>query len=166
MQKKKQSREQLKTWLIGMVLGAIAMLFFVEAFTKGVSARLAPVETTLHVEIDGIDFGSFTPSIDLHILADNFGNQSGKTNRVILKRTFVTHPSLYTFTQRSIRTKPGLQHIQLIQKDSSGAQVSRFDLLGKPMNLTVEKADQGTGGFDENIELAIQDLKEVPQKQN
>ncbi len=151
----------MKTWLVGMVIGAFATVLLTEVFTKGFSAHLKPDETSLHVLIDGIDFGTFSSSIDPRSLKDSKGS-SGKI--FTLGRTFVTNPSYFEWTQRSISTKPGLQHIQLVAKNSSGGEVSRYVFLGKPLKWTVGKEAQGTGAFYENIELAVQDLKEISPK--
>src|SRR5690349_19081156 len=100
--------------------------------TTGVTATYDPIKTTAYVVIDGVDYGTFDHINDVrdltsHGLPHKKGQQEAFT-RVVLKRDFVTAPSLYFWAQNSSQKRGGLTDVNLVMRTSDGLEVSRYTL--------------------------------------
>jgi hypothetical protein len=111
----------------------------------------------MHVQIDGIDFGSFDAIDDLEDLA--LHNEATPT-KITLKRDFVTDRSLYSWTASAMQSHIGSKHIELVMKDPDGEEVDRFTLkFCQPLSWSVEAANPSIGGYHERIEFAVQSIE-------
>lgn len=124
------------------------------------AAFTSPVTHT-RVEIDGVDYGPFDRIEGLDTFSeDGRPAESGTTySRITLSRDFVTDPSLYLWAKERMSRKFGLKDIHLITADENGNMVSRKVLrLCQPLSWSVEATNPSLGGFNETIDLAVQEI--------
>ena len=150
----------LKTILrIFTALSGICLVVFVT--TKTLPAAFQTPITTTHVEIDGIDYGSFEEIEGLGQFDEN-GKPATLDKfyaKITLKRHFVTDPSLYLWAKNRRSKKTDLKNVELVTTSTDGTVVSRQTLeFCQPLSWTVEKANPSLGGFNETIDLAVQKL--------
>jgi hypothetical protein len=128
--------------------------------TKISQAGFSKHELKTHVEIDGVDYGTFDFVTDLEPLAlvetrDTF-------QKVTLKRDFVTDPSLYLWAKNMMRSRSDLKSIHIVKENLDGEEVSRYVLkFVQPLSWTVEAANPALGGFHEKIDLAVQEISHL-----
>jgi hypothetical protein len=110
------------------------------------------------VEIDGVNYGSFTPVKDIdHLLGDA---KAQETSRVALSRDFVTDPSLYLWANSLMRGNTGLKDVNLISENADGVEVARYVLrMSQPVAWAVEASNPEVGGLHERVEFAVQKVE-------
>jgi len=145
-----------KRLVINILFGACSLIGIVIAGAN-LPAGFKPIETTITIEIDGMDFGR----VDHVSGLDNLyaGTTQGPFSRVKVSRDFVTDPSLYLWAKQTSRQRQELKDVHLITRNAYGIELRRDVLrLCQPLAWTVEVADPSLGGFHEAIELAVQDI--------
>ena len=111
-----------------------------------------------HVEIDGVDYGTFGHINDLRDITSQ-GDSKKSYTTVRLSRDFVTDKSLYLWARKASETRSGSTDIKLTLMTPEGEKVSRYVLKsGKPLSWTVEAAGPAIGGFYEKVDLAVQEI--------
>ena len=126
-------------------------------FTKNSVAGYKDQTKSISVYIGGVDYGTFPKVIGL----DEAINSSGKGfSKISLERNFVADPSLYLWA-KSLGAHHGvLGDIYLVEKDSSGMELSRYTLKRcQPLSWAVEKSNPAVGGFHEVIDIAIREVE-------
>ncbi|NRA44075.1 MAG: phage tail protein [Oligoflexales bacterium] len=147
------------SWALAALGAVILTLCLAFSLTSGVSAKFTPLQTKTHIEIDGLDYGTFDHINDLRDLTSQRQHTDESFTRVSLKRDFVTDPSLYLWAKKASETRASLTDIRLIMKTEEGEEVSRYILkLCKPLSWTVEAAGPAIGGFYEKVDLAVQEI--------
>jgi len=137
--------------LLALVLVPIAATERLPAAFSGKVARML-------VEIDGVNFGAFSPVKDLDHLVGSYGHRDA--GRVELSRDFVTDPSLYLWANSLMRGNTGLKDVTLISENADGVEVARHVLrMSQPVALTVEASNPEVGGLQERVEFAIQKVE-------
>ena len=144
-------------------VGAIGGLFFAVGLAlflaSGVSARFTPVQTVAHVEIGGVSYGAFKAIRDIGDFTGAHQPGDGSFTRVSLRRDFVTDPSLALWAKNTSASRSGLSDIRLIMRTPDGKEVSGYTLkLCKPLSWSIEAAGPSTGGFNEQVDLAVQEI--------
>ena len=142
-----------------LALASIGVTIFVAV--KKLPAAFTQPPSTTHIEIDGIDYGSFDHIRGLQQFSKNGYplTQNQYYAKVTLRRNFVTDPSLYLWAKNRRSKKSDLKNIQLVKRNMEGAVISRQILEScQPLSWTVEKANPSLGGFHETIDLAVQKL--------
>lgn len=140
-------------------LTGIGAVLFVAA--RSLPAAFTSPVTHTRVEIDGVDYGPFDRIEGLDkFSANGHPAESGSTySRITLSRDFVTDPSLYLWAKERMSRKFGLKDIHLITADENGNMVSRKVLrLCQPLSWSVEATNPSLGGFNETIDLAVQEI--------
>ena len=146
------------SWVLAAFGVAILTLGLAFSLTSGVSAKFTPLQTKTHIEIDGLDYGTFDLD-DLDDLTSKSENSNEKFMLVSLDREFVTDPSLANWARKASETRASLTDIRLIKRTEDGQEVSRYILkLCKPLSWTVEAAGPAIGGFYEKVDLAVQEI--------
>jgi hypothetical protein len=137
--------------LLALVLVPIAATERLPASFSGRVARMV-------VEIDGVNYGSFTPVKDIdHLLGDA---KAQETSRVALSRDFVTDPSLYLWANSLMRGNTGLKDVNLISENADGVEVARYVLrMSQPVAWAVEASNPEVGGLHERVEFAVQKVE-------
>ena len=137
--------------LLALVLVPIAATERLPAAFSGKVARMI-------VEIDGVNYGAFSPVKNL----DHMDVVSGRreASRVELSRDFVTDPSLYLWANSLMRGNTGLKDVTLISENADGVEVARHVLrMSQPVAWTVEASNPEVGGLHERVEFAIQKVE-------
>lgn len=121
-----------------------------------------PVDT-VKVEIDGINFGSFSTVEglnDFSIFGLPLARDKGYV-KVTLSRDFVTSPSLYLWAKNNMQKKFGPRDIHLISLGLDGKEISRQVLnYCQPLSWSIEAKNTSLGGFNERIDIAVQKISE------
>ena len=139
-----------------LIIAAIAVGVVV-AFARILPAVFHEEEIKSYVEIDGVNYGAVDQIIGLEEIATP--GVSTDFTKVVLKREFVSEPSLYAWAKNTMATRVGLKNIHIIKANSNGEEVSRYVLkLCQPLNWTVEAVDSEMGGFNETVAIAVQDV--------
>lgn len=128
---------------------------------KAVPAGFSGHDYRTHIEIDGVDYGPFDEINGLDQFIDGLPASAGQHFvKVSLKREFVTSPSLYLWAKYQTSRKFGLKDISLITTDEQGNVVGRKILrLCQPLSWTVESANPSLGGYNEQVDIAVQQLE-------
>ncbi len=138
---------------------AVSLLAVVFAAAKNLPASFYTSNNRMQIEIEGVNYVTFDP-IKIPRFDDNDAN-TVEGARVLLRRDFVTDPSLYLWAKKLMTRRSALKDIHLVTINEDGEEVSRKILkLCQPLSWTVEAADPALGGFHETIELAIQDVED------
>lgn len=133
--------------LIALILVPIAATQKSPAGFSGKVARMV-------VEIEGVNFGAFTPVTEINRIADSI--QDLEPGRVVLSRDFVTDPSLYLWANSLMRGNTGLKDVTLISENAEGVEVARHVLrMSQPVAWTVEASNPEVGGLHEKIVFAV-----------
>ena len=139
--------------LLVLVLVPIAATERLPASFSGKVARMV-------VEIEGVNYGSFTPVKEIDRLADSV--QAQEHGRVALSRDFVTDPSLYLWANSLMRGNTGLKDVTLISENADGVEVARYVLrMSQPVAWTVEASNPEVGGLHERVEFAVQKVERL-----
>ena len=145
--------------------------FLILAFTVlpllAVAARTLPAafttpETVTHIQIDGVNYGTFDSIRGLEQFSSDGAPLDYKLGyaKVTLKRDFVTEPSLYLWAKKQRSRKFSLNNIHLVIEDEDGRVTSRKVLnLCQPLSWTVEAATPSLGGFNETVDFAVQSIQ-------
>ena len=152
----KRPKRLVRAFVIMALMGPI---LFVAA--RNLPAGYSSETLKVRVEIDGIDFGAFDRIAGL----DNFDHdgrpiaETSTYSRITLTRDFVTDPSLYLWAKNRMSRKFGPKDIQLVTEDDEGNIVETTTLrMCQPLSWTVEAANPSLGGFNETIDLAVQEI--------
>lgn len=134
-------------------------IFFFAA--NNLPAGYTKPHTRTHVEIDGVDYGPFE-RIEGLTSFNGEGKPSDKTTsyaKITLSRDFVTDPSLYLWAKERMNRKYGQKDIHLVTADDRGNMISRKVLrFCQPLSWSVEATNPTLGGFNETIDLAVQEI--------
>lgn len=142
----------------------VAILLVPVVMTRISTAGFSRQDVRTHVEIDGVNFGTFDK---IEGLADlEYARASkprdqhpGALHRVSLKRDFVTDPSLYLWAKNIMHGRSDLKDVHVVVKNRDGEELSRYVLrYCQPLSWTVEAANPALGGFHEKIDLAVQEI--------
>jgi hypothetical protein len=136
----------------------LALLIVPMVATERLPASFSGKVSRMVVEIDGVNFGAFSPIKDIDRLA---GAELTKDSaRVALSRDFVTDPSLYLWANSLMKTNTGLKDVTLISENIDGVEVARHVLRqSQPVAWTVEASNPEVGGLHERIEFAVQKIE-------
>lgn len=116
--------------------------------------------TTTSVEVDGVDYGSFSKISDIDAKSVMAELEKNGHVRVSLQRDFVTEPSLYLWARKMASQRQGQRDMHLVRRNDSGEVVSRYVLkLCQPVSWTVEAANPALGGFHETVDVAVQSIE-------
>src|SRR5688500_10487007 len=156
--KAKGSMRQKKYLLRGlMVCALLGPLLATQMSPAGFSSQ----DTRTHVEIDGVNYGSFDQVDGIEDLNSSSSEQVTPAGykRVTLKRDFVTDPSLYLWAKNIMRGRSDLKDVHVVVENREGEELSRYVLkFCQPLSWTVEAANPALGGFHETIDLAVQEI--------
>ena len=141
------------------ILALIGPVLFVAA--RNLPAGYYNETLKTRVQIDGVDYGVFERIAGLDSF-DQEGHplaQETTYSRITLTRDFVTDPSLYLWAKNRMSRKFGPKDIQLVTEDGEGNIVETTTLkMCQPLSWTVEAANPSLGGFNETIDLAVQEI--------
>lgn len=147
-----------KKILIFLVFLVVSTGFASVLFSQKVKATFITSDPLItHVEIDGVDFGTFR---EISKLSDITSQRTpdGKYILLNIQRDFVADRSLYSWAKEVSEKNSGLSDIDLILKTPAGDVVNRFVLkLCKPLSWEFEVVPS-TGGFFEKVEFVVQDV--------
>lgn len=136
-------RLSVATFSIGLLFVAIQTL----------PAGLLTDQTTTHIEIGGVDYGIFENIQGL----DNLSLQNAKYHTVRIRRDFVTDPSLYLWAKKTRSQKNEVTDIHVVTRNQEGSAIRRQVLKScQPLSWSVEAINPSLGGFNETVELAVQ----------
>ena len=139
--------------LLALVLVPIAATERLPASFSGRVARMV-------VEIDGVNYGAFTPVKDIEQMIDDVSPQ--ESGRVALSRDFVTDPSLYLWANSLMKGNTSLKNVSLISENADGVEVARYVLrMSQPVAWTVEASNPEVGGLHERVEFAVQKIERL-----
>lgn len=145
-----------------MLFAAILVLPVI--VTRNSTAGFSRQDIRAHIEIDGVNFGTFDKiegltDFDITGDAQDQDQQVGPLRRVSLKRDFVTDPSLYLWAKNIMHGRSDLKDVHVVMKNREGEELSRYVLrYCQPLSWTVEAANPALGGFHEKIDLAVQEI--------
>lgn len=140
----------------------LSIFVAVGTLTKMSTASFSTQDVQTHVEIDGVNYGSFDKIEGLEQLVEG-GAQSAASpdgfKRITLKRDFVTDPSLYLWAKNIMHGRSDLKDVHVVMENRDGEELSRYVLkFCQPLSWTVEAANPALGGFHEKIDLAVQEI--------
>lgn len=142
--------------LIASCLGLTAIAVATKISTAGFTTD----DVRTHVEIDGIDYGSFDRVDGLKELEGSGSDDAGASfHKITLKRDFVTDPSLYLWAKNIMHGRSDLKDVHIVMENRDGEEISRYVLrYCQPLSWSVEAANPALGGFHEKIDLAVQEI--------
>lgn len=134
--------------------------------TRMSTAGFSPQDVRTHVEIDGVNFGTFDKieglsglELDAEPRGEKAATGAPAFRRVSLKRDFVTDPSLYLWAKNIMHGRSDLKDVHVVVENREGEELSRYVLrFCQPLSWTVEAANPALGGFHEKIDLAVQEI--------
>jgi hypothetical protein len=136
----------------------LAMLLVPIAATQRLPASFSGKASRMVVEIEGVNYGAFSPVADIDGLGASIG--SSEHARVELSRDFVTDPSLYLWANSLMRGNTGLKDVTLISENAEGVEVARHTLrMSQPVAWTVEAGNPEVGGLHEKVIFAVQKIE-------
>lgn len=128
------------------------------AATERLPASFSGRVSRMVVEIDGVNYGAFTPIKDIDRLVSVTHHSSA--SEISLSRDFVTDPSLYLWANSLMRGNTGLKDVILISENADGVEVSRHVLrMSQPVAWAVEASNPEVGGLHEKVEFAVQKIE-------
>jgi hypothetical protein len=129
------------------------------AATERLPASFSGRIARMTVEIDGVNYGAFTPVDSLDQLS-TVKPMAGEVKKIALSRDFVTDPSLYLWANSLMRANTGLKNVTLISENADGVEVARHELrMAQPVAWTVEASNPEVGGLHEKVEFAVQKIE-------
>ncbi len=153
----KLARSRKKIPLLHVLLAAVALATLTVTATRISTAGFTSEELKTHVEIDGVNYGTFDHVEGLDELAQDATHAAFR--KVTLKRDFVTDPSLYLWAKNIMHGRSDLKDVHLVMANREGEEVSRYVLrFCQPLSWSVEAANPALGGFHEKIDLAVQEI--------
>lgn len=152
---KKRNAKTVK--ICSRILFALALIVPVY-ISKNSTAGLRNNDLRAHVEIDGVNYGTFD-SIDGLLDLDSGIGMNETYKRISFKRDFVTDPSLYLWAKNTMQDRSDLKDVHVVMENNEGEEVSRYVLkYCQPLSWTVEAANPALGGFHEKIDIAVQEI--------
>lgn len=147
-----------KKSLFPAVLG-IGLLFLAFLTVDSRAVFTARVART-HVTVDGVDYGYFEDVRGLSDLTTRVTEGNLTYSKLVLKRDFVTEPSLYLWARKYVHRRLGVKDIHLSMENEDGEVLSQVVLKDcQPLTWSVEAANPALGGFHETVELAVQEIE-------
>ena len=142
-----------------MLAGALGLAAIAVA-TRISTAGFTAEEVRTHVEIDGINYGSFDRVEGLKLATGSgSGDATASFHKITLKRDFVTDPSLYLWAKNIMHGRSDLKDVYVVMENRDGEEISRYVLrFCQPLSWSVEAANPALGGFHETIDLAVQEI--------
>lgn len=138
----------------------LALVLIPIAATERLPASFSGRVSRMVVEIDGVNFGSFTPVKDIEQMVMSSSAVNG--SRIALSRDFVTDPSLYLWANALMRGNTSLKDVSLISENADGVEVARYVLrMSQPVAWTVEASNPEVGGLHERVEFAVQKVERL-----
>ncbi len=158
MQTLKPSSSKIKINLLRLVAACAVIVPIV--VTKMSTAGFTEQDTRTHVEIDGVNFGTFDNIEGLAALPkDGPIPENGGFHKVTFMRDFVTDPSLYLWAKNVMHGRSDLKDVHVVVENRDGEELSRYVLkYCQPLSWTVEAANPALGGFHEKIDIAVQEI--------
>jgi hypothetical protein len=149
-----------KPFLLHATLAAFLGVGAVAVATKISTAGFTTEDVRTHVEIDGVNYGSFDRVEGLKALdGSGSGDQTATFHKITLKRDFVTDPSLYLWAKNIMHGRSDLKDVHIVMENRDGEEISRYVLrFCQPLSWSVEAANPALGGFHEKIDLAVQEI--------
>ncbi len=146
--------------LLHAALACVLGVAVVAVATRISTAGFTSEEIRTHVEIDGIDYGTFDGVEGLKELgAAGTGDNAATFHKITLKRDFVTDPSLYLWAKNIMHGRSDLKDVHVVMENRDGEEISRYVLrFCQPLSWSVEAANPALGGFHEKIDLAVQEI--------
>lgn len=146
--------------LLHAVLASVLAISVTAVATRISTAGFTSEDVRTHVEIDGIDYGSFDRVEGLQELTGSGSDDAGVTfHKITLKRDFVTDPSLYLWAKNIMHGRSDLKDVHIVMENRDGEEISRYVLrFCQPLSWSVEAANPALGGFHEKIDLAVQEI--------
>jgi hypothetical protein len=136
----------------------LAFLLVPIAATQRLPASFSGKISRMVVEIEGVNYGAFSPVTNLDGMADSL--EASEHARVELSRDFVTDPSLYLWANSLMRSNTGLKDVTLISENADGVEVARHTLrMSQPVAWTVEAGNPEVGGLHEKVVFAVQKIE-------
>lgn len=127
--------------------------------TKMSPAAFTTQETKTHVEIDGVNYGTFDNIEGLTDLPAGDNGDQPSFRKVSFRRDFVTDPSLYLWAKNVTHGRSDLKDVHVVVENRDGEELSRYVLkFCQPLSWTVESANPALGGFHEKIDIAVQEI--------
>ena len=142
----------MNCWLILLLLIAT-----ITPLTHTIYGALSPIESHYAVEIEGSDYGRVD---EVRGLPSKW-KITGKDNvqEIVLKRSFLTQPSLSQWAKNSLTNRANLKTVELIERTDSGRVLNRWTLKScQPLSWSVETQDITLGGYHEVVKLAVQEI--------
>jgi hypothetical protein len=153
----KSTVKKPNSWLVRTLLGAALVVPVL--VTKMSTAGFTRQELASHVEIDGINYGTFDIIEGLSEIPAAGTPQDNSVHKVTFRRDFVTDPSLYLWAKNVMHGRSDLKNVNVVMRDRDGEEVSRYVLrMCQPLSWTVEAANPALGGFHEKIDMAVQEI--------
>lgn len=154
----KLTANKLKVYLIRSLLACALVVPVI--VTKLSPAAFSTQETKTHVEIDGVNYGTFDQIDGLNdVLSKADGAKSQSFHKVTFRRDFVTDPSLYLWAKNVTHGRSDLKDVHVVVENRDGEELSRYVLkFCQPLSWTVESANPALGGFHEKIDIAVQEI--------
>lgn len=157
----KATAEKRRRYILRLLLAGLVLVPVVVT-TKMSPAGFSAQEIKTHVEIDGVNYGSFD---NIDGLTATHAAPSGETadspsfRKVTFKRDFVTDPSLYLWAKNVTHGRSDLKDVHVVTQSRDGEELSRYVLkFCQPLSWTVEAANPALGGFHETIDIAVQEI--------
>jgi hypothetical protein len=140
-------------------LFAFAILTPVVVYTKLSTAGISAQDIKTHVEIDGVNYGTFDHIDGLKEFHDAGDAATPSFRKVSFVRDFVTDPSLYLWAKNVMQGRTDLKDVHVVMENRDGEELSRYVLkFCQPLSWTVEAANPALGGFHETIDIAVQEI--------
>jgi hypothetical protein len=137
----------------------LALILVPLAATERLPAGFSGKVTRMTVEIDGVNYGAFTPVEGLERSASS-NDEAGSVRRIALSRDFVTDPSLYLWANSLMKANTGLKNVTLISENADGVEIARHELrMAQPVAWAVEASNPEVGGLHESVEFAVQKIE-------
>lgn len=151
---KTPGRRQAK-YLIRSVVASVFVLSLVS--TSRLPASFTRTVTKYHVEIEGVDYGSFDRVTGLQ--ESELQDSTGPFHTISLTRDFVTDPSVYLWAKNTMKNRSSLKDVHVVLENKEGQQIARYVLkYCQPLSWTVASDNPSVGGFHEKIDLAVQEI--------
>jgi len=143
---------------------AVRGLVAIALVTTAVATRMSPAgysaqDLRAHVEIDGVNYGTFDDIGGLDAALHGAGTKNEGLHKITLTRDFVTDPSLYLWAKNIMHGRSDLKDVHIVMENREGEEIQRYVLkFCQPLSWTVEAANPSLGGFHEKVDLAVQEI--------
>lgn len=147
----------MKVFLTRSLLAAAVIVPVI--VTKMSPAAFSTQDVRTHVEIDGVNYGTFDKIEGLTDVQSEANGKPQTFRKVSFRRDFVTDPSLYLWAKNVTHGRSDLKDVHVVVENREGEELSRYVLkFCQPLSWTVESANPALGGFHEKIDIAVQEI--------